>query len=198
MGGPGGNKRDQGDPRPSARPPRADPPSSDTNCPTADEPPPLFSTNCTSDTMMLSSSTEPQAVHTASPRAASSSMSVPPQVRHTRPVMVGPPPAPSAGARFAPPVLSPPGRLAASVGPHSREATGPSSQIRRGRFATSALASSPATAAPAGPGQAPQPRGGHESSNWRPPGRAQTRDLNQRTRRRAARRDGEERALRRE
>ncbi|EDL18568.1 mCG147617 [Mus musculus] len=40
--------------------------------------------------MMLSSSTEPQPVHTASPRAASNSMSVPPQPRQTRPVMVEP------------------------------------------------------------------------------------------------------------
>ncbi|TNN66964.1 hypothetical protein EYF80_022737 [Liparis tanakae] len=45
-----------------------------TNWPTADEPPPPVSTNSTSDTMMLSSSTEPQVMHTASPRAASTSI----------------------------------------------------------------------------------------------------------------------------
>lgn len=60
-------------------------PSRETNCPTAEEPPPLFSTNCTSETMMLSSSTEPHPVQTASPRAESTSMSEPPQAAHTRP-----------------------------------------------------------------------------------------------------------------
>jgi hypothetical protein len=60
-------------------------------------------------------------VHTASPRAASSSISVPPQPRHTRPVMVRPPgppgrPAPRSSARGPQPAE--PRRSA----PHSREA----------------------------------------------------------------------------
>lgn len=77
---------------------------------------------------MLSSSTEPQPVHTASPRAASNSMSVPPQPRQTRPVMLeprgpaGPPPLSSPlsarGPQPARPVAPPPSA------PHSREAAG--------------------------------------------------------------------------
>lgn len=123
-------------------------PSSDTNWPTADEPPPLFSTNCTSDTMMLSSSTEPQPVHTASPRAASNSMSVPPQPRQTRPVMLelrgpaGPPPLSSPlsarGPQPARPFAPPP-----SV-PHSREAAGatPADSSRQIRLARAGRAAS--------------------------------------------------------
>lgn len=41
---------------------------------------------------MLSSSTEPQPVHTASPRAASTSMSALPHAAHTRPPGILPPP----------------------------------------------------------------------------------------------------------
>lgn len=63
-------------------------PSAETNCPTAEETPPLPSTNWTSETIMLSSRTEPQPVHTALPRAWSTSMSEPPQVLHTRELMV--------------------------------------------------------------------------------------------------------------
>lgn len=68
--------------------PQVDSPSAETNCPTAEDTPPLPSTNWTSDTMMLSSRTEPQPVHTALPRAWSTSMSDPPQVLHTRELMV--------------------------------------------------------------------------------------------------------------
>ena len=63
-------------------------PSAETNWPTADEPPPLFSTNVTSETMILSSKTEPQPIQTASPRAWSMSMSVPPQFLHWRELML--------------------------------------------------------------------------------------------------------------
>lgn len=63
-------------------------PSAETNWPTAEDTPPLPSTNWTSDTMMLSSSTEPQLVHTALPRAWSTSMSEPPHVLHSRELMV--------------------------------------------------------------------------------------------------------------
>ena len=44
----------------------------------------LFSWNWTSDTIMLSSKTEPQFMHTASPRAWSMSISLPPQFEQTR------------------------------------------------------------------------------------------------------------------
>ena len=67
---------------------RLDSPSAETNWPIADEPPPLFSTNWTSDTMMLSSRTDPQLMHTALPRAWSTSMSEHPQVLHTRELMM--------------------------------------------------------------------------------------------------------------
>ena len=62
---------------------QVDAPSEDTNCPTTVDAPLLCSWNVISDTIMLSSSTEPQLVHTASPRAWSYSISVPPQCEHT-------------------------------------------------------------------------------------------------------------------
>ena len=58
-------------------------PSEETNCPTTEDAPLLFSWKLTSETMMSSSSTEPQLVHTASPRPASYSISAPPQLEHT-------------------------------------------------------------------------------------------------------------------
>ena len=58
-------------------------PSDETNCPIALAPPILFSWNCTSEMMMLSSRTEPHPMHTASPRAWSISMSLPPQFEQT-------------------------------------------------------------------------------------------------------------------
>ena len=58
-------------------------PSEETNCPTTEEAPLLFSWKLTSETMISSSSTEPQLVHTASPRPASYSISAPPQLEHT-------------------------------------------------------------------------------------------------------------------
>lgn len=59
--------------------------SAETNCPIALEVPCLFSSNCNSATIILSSRTEPQFVHTASPLAGSTSMSEPPQFLHFRP-----------------------------------------------------------------------------------------------------------------
>lgn len=67
------------------------PPSAATKRPTACEPPPPVSTNSTSDTMTLSSSTEPQPMQTASPRAWSTSMSAQPQFLHTFGLMALPP-----------------------------------------------------------------------------------------------------------
>lgn len=58
-------------------------PSEDTNCPMTEEAPLLFSAKVTSDTIMLSSRTQPQAVHTASPLAWSYSMSDPPHWEQT-------------------------------------------------------------------------------------------------------------------
>lgn len=58
-------------------------PSEETNCPMALDPPRLFSWNWTSETMMLSSSTDPQPIQTASPRAWSMSISLPPQFEQT-------------------------------------------------------------------------------------------------------------------
>lgn len=58
-------------------------PSEETNWPTTDDAPVLCSWNDTSDTIILSSSTDPQLVHTESPLAWSCSMSVPPQLEHT-------------------------------------------------------------------------------------------------------------------
>lgn len=65
-------------------------PSAATKRPTACDPPPPVSTNSTSDTMTLSSRTEPQPMQTASPRAWSTSMSVQPQFLHT-PGLMAPP-----------------------------------------------------------------------------------------------------------
>lgn len=58
-------------------------PSEETNCPMALDPPRLFSWNWTSETMMLSSSTDPQPIQTASPLAWSMSISLPPQFEQT-------------------------------------------------------------------------------------------------------------------
>lgn len=71
-----------------SRRPTGPSPSTDTNCPTAEDTPPLPSTKVTSETMMLSSSTEPQLVQTALPRAWSTSTSVPPHVTHVLELMV--------------------------------------------------------------------------------------------------------------
>ena len=60
-----------------------DSPSEETNWPTAEVTPPLPSTNWTSETMMLSSNTEPQLVQTAFPLAWSRSISAHPQALHT-------------------------------------------------------------------------------------------------------------------
>lgn len=61
--------------------------SAETNCPIAEAPPCAFSWNSTSATIILSSNTEPQLVHTASPRAGSTSMSEDPQCLHFFPDM---------------------------------------------------------------------------------------------------------------
>ena len=70
-------------PAPDRAPLAPPPPLADTNCPTREEAPLLCSWKVTSLTMMLSSSTDPQPVHTASPRAGSYSMSVPPHCEQT-------------------------------------------------------------------------------------------------------------------
>lgn len=59
-------------------------PSVDTYCPITDDLPAADSWNWTSETIICSSSTEPQLVQTASPRAGSVSMSLPPHTLHTR------------------------------------------------------------------------------------------------------------------
>lgn len=58
-------------------------PSDGTNCPITDVPPKLFSAKLTSETMKLSSMTDPQLTHTVFPLAWSLSMSLPPQLGHT-------------------------------------------------------------------------------------------------------------------
>ena len=58
-------------------------PSADTYWPTTEVPPMALSANCTSDTIIWSSRTEPQLVQTASPRAGSISISLPPHCVHT-------------------------------------------------------------------------------------------------------------------
>ncbi len=63
--------------------------SAETNCPMTEDPPPVDSANVTSETMMLSSSTEPQLVHTASPLAWSYSISVPPHTWHIVDMVAG-------------------------------------------------------------------------------------------------------------
>lgn len=67
-------------PRPKPVAPPLD--SADTNCPMVEAPPWAFSWNSISATIILSSNTDPQFVHTASPRAGSTSMSEDPQCLH--------------------------------------------------------------------------------------------------------------------
>ena len=67
-------------PRPDERSPE-----DGTNWPTTPEPPPADVSKVTSLTIVFSSRTVPHWMHTASPRAASSSMSVPPQWLQVRP-----------------------------------------------------------------------------------------------------------------